>query len=495
MLLCMISAGDAFAGTSRPLAAAVIRGSTVYTPTDFYAVYRPRLGKDADAASARAVIDDIESLYQRDGYLRPRIQVWDDLLADGMLRIDLHEIWLVDVAVQGDAGPYAGKIKDATQALMTELPLRAVSIPEALRMLRALPGLELDANVAEQPGANGGVILNLKAAYHPVKAEVQWSNRSSEEVGPNLVSAQVVENNLLHAGERIGVFATAAVHTSEYHAVGGFVELPVGRESTLLSLSGFHANSRPSLNGTQYDMFHPQDSVNLALSQWLVRHDRLRLSVGLGASYQNSEITFDGVELEVDRLRAAELNLRLEGQAGGGAYGLSMGWRKGSNALGARIAFVDGSGLSPAYDIGSISFAYTAPLGDHWRWRMEVLGQSSSRSLPYVEQFKVGGIQLGRGLSTAMLAGDSGAGGKFELTYFIGGLPRWLGNPSLFTYTDYGAVWQRSVTGRQYISTAGLGLQSRFPWGRLAAEVGKPIAFSGSRPAGTSVFGEAQFRF
>ena len=421
--------------------------------------------------------------------------MWDDLLPEGILRVDVHEIWLVDVAVKGDAGPYADKVKDAARVMMTELPLRARSIPEALRMLRALPGLELDASVAEQPGVQGGIVLNLKADYRPVTAEVRWSNRSSSEAGPHMVSAQVVENNLLNANERIGVFATAALRFSEYHAVGAFAELPIHDDSTLLSVSGFHANSQPSIGGTQYDLFHPQDSVNLALSHWLVRRDRVRLMVGLGAAYQDSEITFDGIDLEVDRLRAAELNLRLEGKAGSGAYGLSMGWRKGTNALGARIAFVDGSSLAPTYDIGSLSLAYAMPVGDHWRWRVEALGQSSSRKLPYVEQFKVGGIQLGRGLSTAMLAGDSGVGAKFELTYFFGGLPRWLGNPSLFTYTDYGAVWQRGVTGREYISTAGLGWQSRFAWGRLAAEVGKPIAFSGTRPAGTTVFGEAQFRF
>jgi hypothetical protein len=74
-------------------------------------------------------------------------------------------------------------------------------------------------------------------------------------------------------------------------------------------------------------------------------------------------------------------------------------------------------------------------------------------------------------------------------------VPRWLGSPSLFGYSDYGTIWQRGVAGRQYISTAGLGVQSRFSWGRLAAEIGKPVAFSGERPAGTSVFGEAQVRF
>jgi hemolysin activation/secretion protein len=496
LVLCAFLPGKVFAADVRPLTAAVITGSSVYSPGDFFTTYRGRLGRQADTSSARAVMTDIESMYARAGYLKPRIQVWDDLLGDGILRIDLHEIWLVDVTIKGDAGPYSDKLGNAARLLMTELPLRSRSIPESLQMLRALPGLELDATVAEQPGVQGGIVLNLSAAYRPVSASVQWSNRSTREVGPDIFSVQVVENNLLGANERVGAFLTAARRTSEYLAVGGFAELPLGQGASVLSLSGFQSNSQPTLDGTQYDLFHPQRSVSLALSRWMMRGERFKLGLGVSAEYQDSEITFDGIELETDRLRIGQLNVRMEGLAGKkGAYSISMGWRRGLDAFDSAIAFVDGSSLDPGFDVGMLNAAYALPLGRHWRWRVEALAQSSSHRLPYVEQFKLGGTRLGRGLATSMLAGDSGAGAKLELSYYFSGLPRWFGSPSMFVYSDYGTIWQRGMEGRQYISTSGLGLQSRFRWGRLAAEIGKPVAFSGEKPAGTSVFGEAQVSF
>jgi hemolysin activation/secretion protein len=115
-------------------------------------------------------------------------------------------------------------------------------------------------------------------------------------------------------------------------------------------------------------------------------------------------------------LRVAQLNLRLQA-TGIRAYALSFRWRHGLAGFGSGIYFVDGNTLDPVYDAGALNLAFTAPIGRSLRWRLDLAGQASSRKLPYVEQFKVGGLQLGRGLSTAMLAGESGAGAKFELAY------------------------------------------------------------------------------
>jgi hemolysin activation/secretion protein len=484
------------AGESAPFASAVIRGSSAYAPVDLFPAYRDQLGNIIDAKSAREVIAGIEAMYARDGYLKPRIQVWDDLLPEGILRVDVHEVWVVDAVVQGDAGPYAERVKQAAQQLMTELPLRSRSIPDALQSLRGLPGLDLAANVAEQPGAEGGIVLKLRAAYRPLNVTMQWSNRGTEEVGPNFYSVQVVENNLLHARERIGAFFSTAAPTSEYHMVGGFAEVPVGTLDTQLSLSGFHSNSQPTLGGTQYDLFYPQDSISLSVSHWFVNRDRFALSAGFGADYTDTRIIFEGLEMESDQLRVAQMNLRLQGMVGeAGAYTLSLRWRRGLDAFGSGIVFYDGSTLDPAYDVGALDFAYTAPIGSSLRWSLGLVGQMSSRELPFVEQFKVGGMQLGRGLRAAMLAGESGAGAKFELSYHFRNVPPWLGTTSVFGYSDHGTVWQRGVPDSQYLGTAGVGLQTELAWGRLAAEIGKPVTFSGSKPAGTSSFVEAQIRF
>src|SRR5687768_7868471 len=84
-------AGGVHAADPTPLSAAVIRGSSVYTPAQLFASYRAELGKPIDRTTARAVIVALEALYESDGYARPEIHADGALLESGILRIDVTE--------------------------------------------------------------------------------------------------------------------------------------------------------------------------------------------------------------------------------------------------------------------------------------------------------------------------------------------------------------------------------------------------------------------
>jgi hemolysin activation/secretion protein len=478
---------------AQPLNAAIVRGSTVYDPTQLFATYQPHLGRDA-VTSARAVLAGIESLYERDGYVRPRVDVFDDLLPDGILRIVINEVRLTDVVVKGDVGPYGERIESIAHGITSNLPLRSRIIPDAVGRLQALPGLQVSAKVLEKPGVPGAAVLQLETRYKPAAVNIEWSHRGTDEVGPDFYSVQVSGHNLLHRADRIGVFATTTRRPSEYYQVGGFMDLPLG--GSLLSMGMSRSNSQPSFNGTQYELFYPQDSASAVLSRRMTARDGLNVSGAFGVGYTDAYIEYEGLDVEADRLRTAFLGISVEGMLGSAAsYALSARWRRGFDILGGRIDFVDGSGLLPTYNVGTVAAALALPLGSRWRLRAGVSGQSSSRALPYVEQFKVGGAHLGRGLETAIMAGDSGAGGNLELRHFLPGTPAWLGKLALYGFSDYGTVWHRDGEPRQYVGTAGLGIAAEHSRFQLNLEAGRPVIYRDQRPAGTSLFGGASFRF
>jgi len=72
--LVLASGADAHAAESMPLTAAVIRGSSIYSPGELFAAYRDELGQPVDGARARAVIGAVADLYERDGYARPEVR-------------------------------------------------------------------------------------------------------------------------------------------------------------------------------------------------------------------------------------------------------------------------------------------------------------------------------------------------------------------------------------------------------------------------------------
>src|SRR5688572_10118532 len=97
---------------ARPvLTSAVILGSTAYTPTELFVAYRDRLGQPITRENARAIVTALEELYAHGGYARPELQVQDDLVARGILRINVFESQIAGVEIKGDAGPYREKLE------------------------------------------------------------------------------------------------------------------------------------------------------------------------------------------------------------------------------------------------------------------------------------------------------------------------------------------------------------------------------------------------
>src|SRR5690349_16396158 len=86
----MLSLTAANAAVELPmLSATVINGTSVYSPTQLFAVYRDQLGRPISSASAQAIVAQIEAMYLRDGYTRPEFRLDADLAAAGILRIEV----------------------------------------------------------------------------------------------------------------------------------------------------------------------------------------------------------------------------------------------------------------------------------------------------------------------------------------------------------------------------------------------------------------------
>jgi hemolysin activation/secretion protein len=438
------------------LAAAVIDGST-YSAAQLYSTYRDELGAPIDRAHALRIAAAVETLYERDGFSRPEVEMHDDLARDGILRVHVFEPRITRVALHGDAGPHVERIGELGQRLQASVPLRPAAMQQVLREMRALPGLEVAATTQRDGDLRNAYVLDVKTSYRPVETVLRFSNRGTDEIGPLFLSAQVVANDLLGLSEHLGVLAIAASDRREYRGAALFGDAPLNTSGTHLAFSGFRSASQPHEAPQDLPDDYRRTRGSLRLLQSLSRD--FLVSATLEAD--DLHIVRDGSLLRDDRLRIVELGAQLAWSEGSVAYLSTVELRHGlGDRLGARL---DARDLAVDARRGNFVATHAQLIRlqrfrELWTLRVDAMAQQSSNVLPYSERFHIGGDRLGRGFETIEIAGDSGAGAKVELRRDLRWDARGWGRPSVYGFSDYGAAWRQDAAGSESAATAGMGL-------------------------------------
>jgi hemolysin activation/secretion protein len=490
--------GNVLANEPRPLSAAVIHGSSVYTPGELFASYRAELGKAIDRTTARTVIQALEAMYERDGYSRPQIRADAGLLESGILRIEVREPRITEVQTKGDAGPYRDTLERLSAPLAGMQPIRRTEVQRVLARMRELPGLTVSVTTRRDAADANDYVLDVQATYDALEGMVRMSNRGTEDIGPSFVAGQAVTNGLLAQGEKVGLLFTAATDVAEYRGGGVFLDAPIGGSGTRAFLLAFASLSEPAIEpGEPFDRY-ARDRLMLRVTHPMPKLSRFDVAWSAVFDAEDFEIRRDGAELREERLRVLQVGPRVGWRSGERTqYSMTLELRKGVDRFGASLQATD-----LTEDLRRADFLLTrlqavrlTRFNERWSLRFEALGQASGYVLPYSERFKIGGERLGRGFEVAEVAGDSGAGAKVELRRGFAQLG-FIGRPSVYGFYDIGAAWAQDARGRLSAATGGFGIAAQS--GRLTGyiEVAKPLTrpdVEGRRTA--TVFAEISVPF
>jgi hemolysin activation/secretion protein len=480
---------------AQPLSGAVITGSTVYSQSLLFALYRDALGHDMDAQAARSILANIESRYVQDGYFKPALRVQEDLLSYGILEIQVQEAQLSDVHVEGQAGPYGARVRSCVDGLRNTSPVTPAVVAEAVRRLRALPGLSVEEHLDADTLVANGLVLTLAVRYRPVTGAVSWSDFGTSEIGPNFVTALLTTNGILNTAEQINLLAVTATAYDNYHGIGGSFAIPVTSSGTSFSLSGFHSRATPSFAISSINLALDNDSSAAQLTTPLLVRSQLFLNGTLGIGFDDASIRYTSLNLETDRLRFATAGVQFNSQAERLATDATVQLRHGFGGLGAAITDIEGDQLKPDYTLARGNGSWGLPLNSLASVRVSWSGQWSPDTLSYQERFKIGTETIAPAFKTAIFAGDSGAGGRAETRLRLPWLTPPNGNFSAFAYADYAETWQHDTADVLHAMTAGGGLRLS-EWHALGSiEVARPIRYSGTVPYGTAVIGNVTIGF
>ena len=464
------------AATQPLLGSTVIHGSSVYDAPQLFAIYREQLGRPLTSASAGAVVAALARLYERDGYSRPQLQIDERPMAAGILRIEVFEARFTRVTLSGPAGPYQQRLAALGAQIRDSNPVRPAQVQHALQEMRVLPGLSVNAATAQDEVVRNGFVLTITTTYQRAEALVRISNRGSREIGPVFVDGQALVNDLLGRDDKLGALFTAATDFAEYHAAGGFAEIPVDARGMHVSLFGLHSWSAPLPSPLD-----PGDSYTRTLAMLRVTTPlpvaASSVAIAAGLDVDNQLTDRAGAVLRDDRLRVADLGFQAVSGSGAAAqYAVALDLRRGLDALGSQLQAAD---LVPDprrkdFLLTRLQLTRLFPLGQRWSLRLDALAQASSYALPYSEQLKIGGEVLGRGFEVNGVAGDSGADVRLELRRDAA-RPLGSGKVSLYGYYDYGRVWSQYASLTQSAAIAGAGLAYSSGMLTCSAELAQPL--------------------
>src|SRR5689334_5781296 len=198
------------------LSTVVIDGSTAYDAARLFAAYREQLGRPITRENARAIVDALLALYDRDGYVRPEITLDDRMTGRGVLRVRISEAQVSNVVFEGDAGRYQARLEEIGVRLQGARPLRKNDVPDALRAMRQMAGLTISASTRKDPALSNAFELAVKSEFSAVDGMVRMNNRGTEQVGPAFMLGQLFANGLLGREDKIGLIAAVASDPEEY---------------------------------------------------------------------------------------------------------------------------------------------------------------------------------------------------------------------------------------------------------------------------------------
>lgn len=399
------------------------------------ASYASLLGADRPIATICTIRDAAATALRRKGYLAA-VQVPVQRIDNGVVKFQVLFAKIVAVRVRGDAGP-AEKLLAGYLSHLTEDPVfNRYNAERYMILARDVPGYDVRLALKPAGGAPGELIGEVSVTRTPVEVNYSLQNFSARSSGRWNGTLQGAAYGLL-GGDRLTASVSSTADFKEQRLVQLGYDTRLGSEGLVLSGNFTYAWSKPDVrNAAANGPFVIRARTLFATGETrfpFVRTQAFSVAGAVGLDYLNQLVTFNGLDLNRDRLRVGYLRLDFDAtdiaerrfptwRASG-----SVEFRQGLNILGAspRVPTNPPQGyVPPARSDGdktsslfraSASLEYS--LGKGFWIAATPRAQYAFDPLFSFEEFSGGNFSIGRGYDPGTIIGDSGLGSGFELRF------------------------------------------------------------------------------
>jgi hemolysin activation/secretion protein len=476
-----------------------IVGSSI-TPRDAAEAYADLIGKEIPVSKICEIRDRLSSILFNHHRLA-RVEVPEQTIAGGRLKLEVTEARIVAVRVRGDVGSGQDKVEGYLDKLRGMTPFDLDTAQRYLLLANDVPGMRVNAALRPSAEGRGAIDLEVTLSRVPIDYVAAVQNSGSEALGPWSGLARVDLNSFTRFGERTTLIGYHTLADKEQWIVQVVEEARFGNDGLTGRASVAYGQSRPG-DVLAPLMLRGESFVATAEVKYpLIKLRRYSVDLGGGMDFVNQSTSFPGGDvLSDDKLRVLWAHLRgdyarsFDNGLASTANGV-LEVRKGLSGLGSSRAKDPAlSRIQGLPDAWLVRFEGETHLTYRWvDFGLRAQAQYTNKPLLSYEEQALGDLTIGRGYEPAVLSGDRGAAAEFKVQ--IRPIPVFRqATLSPFVFFDEGYVdnldlGSQSRTLRSY----GAGVETHLPYGiraslAYAEPLDKPFPTAPHKPSSRVLF-------
>ena len=446
-------------------------GNTLLKPEEVNGTVQPFAGSGRDFGDVQRALDALEALYQARGYNIVTVQLPEQELNGGVVRLNVVQSRIGKIHVHGQAHFSEANVRRSLPSLQEGQTPNLKTVSANLKLANDNPARKITLKL--QSGSEDELVdarLDVQDEK-PWKAMLSLDNTGTEQTGKTHVTGMLQHANLWGRDHLASLqYTTTAQEPSKvsvwgmgYHiplyALGDSIDLfasysNIDSGSVSAGLINLTVSGKGAMYGARYN-------------QILAARGDLEQRIVYGADIKafKNNVLFFGQNFGNDiTVRPLSVGYLLTHKLAAGEANLSLtlvrnlpGGSRGSDADFRAVR----TGAKAGYALMRLAGAYSRSLGGDWQMRALLNGQWSPDALVPGEQFGAGGASTVRGLEERALSTDSGAAVNLETYTPNFGQGRWTARALVFVDAAHGrrhAALPGEIRSTS-VSSAGLGIR------------------------------------
>ncbi|WP_342119452.1 ShlB/FhaC/HecB family hemolysin secretion/activation protein [Pseudoduganella sp. OTU4001] len=449
-----------------------VRGNTLLPAAEVERVLAPFRGRERDFGHVAQAQDALTAAYQAAGYSVVAVNLPEQELERGVVRLDVVETRIGRVQVRGQKFVDEANVRRALPPLREGAVPHMPSISAALKLANEQPARKVTMKL-QSGGRDDEVDAALEVADEKQwKAMLNGDNSGSGSTGKTHVGAVLQHANLFGRDHVASLqYTTSAEEPGRVKVYGLGYHIPLYALGDTLDFYASYSNiDSGTVNAGAFNLAVSGKGAvyGARYTQRLLSTPGYESSLQYGVDYKDfrNSVILLGQELGNDvALHPLSVAYLGNWNSAGGDAGVALtvlrnlpGGQRGRQDDFRRAR----AGADEDYMAVRASASISRLLAGEWMWRAVANAQVSSDALAPGEQFGGGGAGSVRGFGERDVAGDSGAGLNLELY-----TPSLCGNSGwqcrLLAFHDRAYVRRNHVLAGELTSTsiasAGLGLR------------------------------------